>query len=132
MKANLKQIQKQRHYSEEFKKELVSLFEGGKFSVHQLERLYGVSDASIYNWIYKYSTFNERGYRVIEFKTSSMDKLKQLEQRIKELEQMVGQKQIKIDFLEKMIEIAKDDLKIDIKKNFNTPQSTGSGRTKKK
>ena len=37
-----------------------------------------------------------------------------------------------IDYLEKMMEIAKDELDIDIKKNFNTSQSTGSGKTKKK
>jgi hypothetical protein len=36
-----------------------------------------------------------------------------------------------IDYLEKMIEIAKDELNIDIKKNSDTPQSTGSSKTKK-
>ena len=58
--------------------------------------------------------------------------MKSLEQRVKELERMIGQKQIKIDYLEKMIDIAKDELNIDIKKNSNTPQSTGSAATKKK
>lgn len=132
MKTNLREIQKKRVYSEEFKKELVSLFESGKFSVMQLEKLYGVSETSIYRWIYKYSKFNKKGYRVVERKQSSGQKLKELEQKIKELERTVGQKQIQIDFLEKMIEIAKDDLGIDVKKNFNTPQSDGSGKTRKK
>jgi transposase len=45
---------------------------------------------------------------------------------------MVGQKQIKIEFLEKMIDLAKDELDIDIKKNYNTLQSTGSVKTFKK
>jgi hypothetical protein len=31
-----------------------------------------------------------------------------------------------------MIDIAKEDLNIDIKKNYNTPQSTGSEGIKKK
>lgn len=132
MKANLKNVRKNRHYSEDFKREIVSIFESGKFSVPQLEKLYGISNVTIYKWIYKFSTFNEKGFRVIEMKESSIDKLKQLEQKIKELEQIVGQKQIKIDYLEKMIDIAKDDLNIDIKKNYNTPQSTGSESTKKK
>lgn len=132
MKANLRKIQKRRVYSEDFKKEIVSLFESGKFSVAQLERLYGIKNQIIYPWIYKFSTFNEKGYRVVEMKESSINKLKQLEQKIKELEQIVGQKQIKIDYLEKMIDIAKDDLNIDIKKNYNTPQSTGSESIKKK
>lgn len=132
MRSNLREIRKQRAYSEEFKKELVSLFESGKFSVPQLERMYGVANSTIYNWIYKYSKFNEKGYRIVEKKQSSSDKLKELERKIKELERIVGQKQIKIDFLEKMIDIAEDDLGIDIKKNFNTPQSGGLGKTEKK
>ncbi|HWS60870.1 MAG TPA: transposase [Flavobacterium sp.] len=131
MKANLKQLRKNRIYSEEFKKEIVSLFEKGKFSVIQLEKLYDVHNVTIYKWIYKFSTFNEKGIRVVEMKESSMRKLSELEKKVKELEQIVGQKQIKIDYLEKMIDIAKDELNVDIKKNFNTSQSTGSAQTKK-
>ncbi|MFY7731985.1 MAG: transposase [Bacteroidia bacterium] len=132
MKANLKNVRKVRHYSDDFKREIVSVFESGKLSVLQLEKLYGISNSLIYNWIYKFSTFNEKGFRVVEMKESNIDKLKHLEQKIKELEQIVGQKQIKIDYLEKMIDIAKEDLNIDIKKNYNTPQSTGSEGIKKK
>ena len=132
MKANLKQIRKLRIYSDDFKKEIVAIYESGKFSVLQLEKLYSVSNASIYSWIYKFSTFNEKGFRIVEMKESSAEKLKQLEQKVKELEQAVGQKKIKIDYLEKIIEIAKDDLKIDIKKNYNIQQSIGSKAIKPK
>lgn len=122
MKANLRQIKKVRKFSEEFKKEIVQLYESGKFSVIQIQKLYGIGNPTIYNWIYKFSTFNEKGFRVVEMKASSTEKLKQLQQQVKELERAVGQKQIKIDYLEKMIDIAKDDLKIDIKKNYNIQQ----------
>lgn len=132
MKANLRSIRKLRVYSEEFKKQLVSEFEGGKHSVLQLEQLHGVPNATIYNWIYKYSTFNTKGYRVVEMKESTASKVSQMQQRIKELEAMVGRKQIMIDYLEKMMDIAKDELNIDIKKNFATPQSSGSKKIEKK
>lgn len=132
MKANLKLINKKRHFSEDFKRELVTEFEKGKYSIPQLSKLHGISTTVLYRWVYKFSIFNERGYRIIEMKQSSTSKLKQLEQRIKELERTVGQKQIKIDFLDKMIDIAKEELDIDIKKNYSTPQSSGSGRTNKK
>ena len=46
--------------------------------------------------------------------------------RIAELERIVGQKQLNIDYLEKVIELAKEELGIDIKKNSDTPQSGGS------
>lgn len=86
----------------------------------------------IYTWIYKYSTFNDKSVRIVEMKESSSAKLKELEQKVRELERAVGQKQLYIDYMEKMMEIAKDDLGIDIKKNYDTPQSTGSWKTKKK
>lgn len=126
MKANLKALRKRRTYSEEFKRQVVQDFESGQFSVLQLEKLHGISDVSIYNWIYKFSTFNEKGSRIVEMKDSSTQKLKELQIRVKELEAIVGRKQISIDYLEKMIDIAKDEFDIDIKKNFDTPQSTGS------
>lgn len=131
MKANIRKIQKQRVYSDDFKKEIVALFESGKFSVGQLERLYNIRNQVIYSWIYKFSEYNERGVRVVEMKESSENKLKQLEQKVKQLEQMVGKKQIEIEYLEKMIELAKDDLKIDIKKNYNTQHYSGSENTPK-
>lgn len=132
MKANIKLISKQRKYSEEFKKSIVNDFESGKFSVPQLERLHNIRNHLIYRWIYKYSRSNERGQRIVEMKDSSTQKLKALEQKIKELERTVGQKQIQIDYLEKMIDIAKDELNIDIKKNSDTPQSSGSEAIKGK
>ena len=61
MKANLKNVRKVRHYSEDFKREIVSVFESGKLSVLQLEKLYGISNSLIYNWIYKLC-MNHRSY----------------------------------------------------------------------
>jgi len=132
MKANIRKIKKTRRYAEAFKKTVVASFEKGENSVFELERIYGVSRPTIYSWIYKYSTFNEKGYRVIEHKMSSSKKVKELEAKIKELEQKVGQKQITIDYLETMMEVAKEELNIDIKKNFDTPRSGKSDKDGKK
>ena len=131
MRANVKTIQKKRGFPESFKRRIVADFESGRYSVGQLERLHKIGSKTIYRWIYKFSTFNEEGYRIIEMKKSSSAKVKELEKRVKELERMVGQKQILVDYYEKMIEIAKEELEIDLKKNFDTPQSPGSGKTKK-
>lgn len=132
MEVNKRILQKKRRYTEAFKRSIVADYESGKYSVYQIEKLHGIPHASIYNWIYKFSTFNEKGYRVIEMKKSSTSKVNDLEKRVKELERIVGQKQIKIDFLEKMIDVAKDELDIDIKKKFDTPPSAGLGKTNKK
>jgi transposase-like protein len=123
MGTQVRLIVKRRNYSKEFKLELVSLFEKGKFSVSQLGKLYGVCPTMIYHWIYKFSRFNEKGCRVIEMKQSSISKIKELEQKIRDLERLVGQKQIKIDFLEQVIEVANEELNTDIKKKSSTPPS---------
>ena len=130
MKSNLRSIRKQRMYSEAFKRQIVSDFESGKFSIVELEKLHGIHNPLIYRWIYKYSTFNKKGYRIVEHKSSSSKKVKDLEQKIKELESALGRKQIMIDYLETMIEVAKEELDIDIKKNYGTPQSKGSTNRK--
>ena len=132
MKPNVRLLRKRRQYSDEFKKQIVADFESGEFSVQQLSRLHGLTRPVIYRWIHKFSTFNEKGYRVVEMKDSSSKKMQELEAKNKELEAALGRKQIQLDYLEKMIELAKSELDIDIKKNYSTPQSTGSGKTKKK
>lgn len=131
MKTNVQRIRKKRRYSESFKKELVEEFEKGKYSVLQLARLYGVHYTSLYEWIYKFSTFNEKGYRVVEMKDSDSQKLKELQKRLEELESSLGRKQIQVEYLEKLIELAEKEYGIDIKKNSATPRSGGSGNTEK-
>ncbi|QTY26457.1 transposase [Flavobacterium sp. CS20] len=131
MLKNGKRINTRRKYSEDFKLRIVNEYESGKHSVCELEKIYDIPNASIYNWIYKYSKYNKKSIKVVELKDSQMQKLKELQNRIAELEQALGQKQMNIDYLEKMIELAKEQYDIDIKKNSNTPQSGGSKTTKK-
>jgi transposase-like protein len=126
-----KRIQSQRRFSEEFKRKLVEDFERGEMSVPQMERHYGVSNVLIYKWIYKFSIYNEKNIRIVEMKDSQTNRVRELEEKVKELERTVGQKQIMIDYLEKMIDLAKETYSIDIKKNSNTPPSGGSKPTGK-
>lgn len=126
-----KRINSVRKYSEEFKRKLVQDFEKGVMSVPQMEQYYEVSNVTIYSWIYKYSSYNEKNVRIVEMKNSQTNKVKELEKKVKELERSVGQKQIMIDYLEKMIDLAKETYSIDIKKNSDTPPSGGSKPTEK-
>jgi transposase-like protein len=125
-------LQSKRLFSEEFKKSCVKEYESGHYTVSELGRLYNIRVNMIYRWIYKYSVYNKKKVRIVEMEESSTKKVKDLQDRIKELERIVGQKQLNIDYLEKMIELAKEHFDIDIKKNFNTPQSNGSATTGKK
>lgn len=128
--AKKQRLQVKRLFSEDFKKSVISDYESGKFSVRELASLYAVHSTLIYRWIYRYSTYQKRNIKVVEMSESSSQKVKELQKRIAELERIVGQKQLNIDYLEKMIELAKEELGIDIKKNSDTPQSGGSTNKK--
>ena len=60
MKSNFKKLHKHRCYSDAFKKLLVADFESGQYSVPQLERLHGIGNRTIYNWIYKFPSLTRR------------------------------------------------------------------------
>lgn len=120
-----------RYFSEEFKKQKVADIEKKLITIGQLCRQYQVSRTSVSKWLNKYSPMRKKQERMVHQLDSESHKIKQMQERIKELEQAVGQKQLKIDFLEKMIEIAGEDLKVDIKKKLSTKLSGGSGQTKK-
>lgn len=112
-----------RVFSESFRKARVSEYESGRYTVAEITRLYGLSDVSVYRWIYRYSTYNKKGYKVVEEKNSGQSRLKEMEQKIADLERALGQKQIRVDYLENLIDLASEKYNIDLKKNSNTPQS---------
>ena len=62
---------------------------------------------------------------------SDTKKLIELQKRIAELERLVGQKQIQLEFKDKMIELAEELYHIDIKKKFESKPSSGSGEGEK-
>jgi hypothetical protein len=69
--------------------------------------------------------------QVVEAK-SDTKKIQLLEERIKELERVVGQKQLLIEFQDKMIEIAEETYKVDIKKKLSSKPFSGTGTTEKR
>ena len=126
-----KRVKRFRRFSEDFKLKIVNGYESGEFTVLEMAKIYDLYPKVIYEWIYKYSKYNKQSIQVVEMKDSQAHKMKQLEARIKELEQAVGQKQMNIDYLEKMIDLAKEHYDIDIKKNSNTLHCGGSKNIKK-
>lgn len=130
MDITKKKVRSKRFFSEDFRKNVVKEYESGKMTITELERFYQISNPLIYRWIYKYSNFNKKSIKVVEMSESGTKRILDLESKVKELERIVGQKQINIDYLEKMIEISKDEFGIDIRKKFDTPHSNGSGETK--
>lgn len=115
-----------RSFSEDFKRKKVREIEHNLVSILQISREYSVSTTAVYKWLYKYSAMRKKGLKVVVEAKSDTAKIQHLKGMLKEAEATVGQKQIMIDFLQKMIELAEEEYGIDIKKKFST-HSVGSG-----
>jgi transposase-like protein len=120
-----------RRFSEDFKKSKVKELEKNLVSISDICKTYSVSRTGVYKWIYKYSIMAKKNVRQIVEAKSDTKRIQALEERIKELERLVGQKQILLEFKDKMIEIAEETYGVDIKKKVGSKLSPGSTSTKK-
>lgn len=129
-KAKLK-IREVRCFSEEFKKSKVRELVNKQITVIQLSRVYGVTRAAVYKWLYKYSADHQQKSTLVVQMESESYKTQRLQQRVAELERIVGQKQLEIDFLSRLIEIASEEIGYDVKKNFSPKLSSGTASDEK-
>lgn len=122
-------IRKVRHFSDSFKEKIVKDLDSGLTSIKEVSTLYDVKQQTVYNWLYRYSIHHKKGSRMVVELESEGKKTEQLEKRIAELERFVGQKQLSIDYLEKLVSLAGAHYQTDLKKNFGTQSSTGIAHT---
>jgi transposase len=116
-----------RYFSEEFKKQKVREIEENQCKVRDICKEYEVSRTSVSKWLYKYSAMRKKGIRQVVESESDTQKVQHLRERVRELERIIGQKQLLIDFQAKAIEIAEEKYKIDIKKKFGESLLPGTG-----
>ena len=121
----------QRSFSEDFKKRKIRDLERNITSIPDICRTYSVSRSSVYKWIYKYSVMAKKQVKQVVEAKSDTQKIKALEERIKELERIIGQKQLLLEFKDKMIEIAEATYNVDIKKKVGSRLSSGTTTTAK-
>lgn len=124
-----RRLRQNRYFSEDFKRQKVREIEQNQSTVAEISREYEVSSTAIYKWIYKYSGMRKKSVKQVIEAESDTRKILELKEKVKELERMVGQKQILLDFQSKMIELAEDEYGVDIKKKYGTKPSSGSGAT---
>jgi transposase len=121
-----------RYFSEDLKKKVVRDIERNLVTVLQVAREYQVSKTAVYKWLAKYSATRKKAIRLVVEAKSDTLKIARLREEVRDMERLIGQKQIRIDFLEKMIELAEQEYGIDIKKKYSSTQSSGSGQTGKR
>ena len=132
-KPNVKlSLKPRRIFSDKLKKKIIKDIEQGKVNVLGASREYAVSQRAVYTWLKKFSTYLHPSTTLVMQMDSEQYRSKELEMKVAELEAALGRKQLEIDYLNKLIEIAGQDLDIDLKKNTNMIASDGTGKTKGK
>jgi len=118
-----------RTFSEEFKRQKVKLIVDKLVTIKEVSELYSVSQMSVYRWLYRYSPHHQKGTVQVVQMESEAHKTKELLRQVAELERAVGQKQLAIDYLERLIALGGESLQVDLKKTFGAPASSGSVST---
>lgn len=127
-----KRLKYSRYFSVDFKKKRVDELEKNLVSVLDICRTYKVSRTSVYKWVYKYSAMAKQQVRQVVEAKSDTRKIQLLEEKVRELERIVGQKQLLIDFQDKVIDMAEQTYKVDIKKKLSSSALPGIIPTEKR
>lgn len=121
---------RQRTFSEEFKKKKVREIEQKITTISEVSREYEVCRHNVAKWLVKYGN-RTKGVRTIVETESDTRQIIELKAKVAALEQIIGQKQVQLDFKDKMIELAEDMYGVDIKKKFENTPLSGFGNTGK-
>jgi transposase len=119
-----------KRYSESFKQQVVREYEGGA-KINDLRKKYGIGGVvTIQGWVKKYSYSGLR-HQVIHIQQADEAKrVKELEARVRELEQALGKVTLEKLVLESTLEVLEAEYGIDAKKN--APGSSSKPTTKGK
>lgn len=128
----LKFNKRHRHFSEEVRKSIVKEVDSG-LAVSEASRKYDVSSASIYNWLNLYSKTYQKSIKTIVTQKSKNNKYKDLEKELKQVYELLGRTQSELNFANKIIELASEELDLDLKKSFDSsPSSISMNQIKEK
>lgn len=130
----------QRDYTLSFKLNVVRDVESGELTSTQAQRKYGIQgDSTIRNWLKKYGNFDWENQIPSSMAKSPEQRILELEAKIKLLEKQKAQLErqnyiadSKAIIFDMMIDIAEQEYKIDVRKNFKPAQSIVSDKKNKK
>lgn len=130
----------QRDYTLSFKLNVVREVESGELTSTQAQRKYVIQgDSTIRNWLKKYGNFDWENQIPSSMAKSPEQRILELEAKIKLLEKQKAQLErqnyiadSKAIIFDMMIDIAEQEYKIDVRKNFKPAQSIVSDKKNKK
>lgn len=113
----------QNQYTEEFKRSVCEEFLAGTMTLRAMEHKYGLGNSRLVDWLQKYGYQVKKPY-IIERRDMGKKKINNgtATARVKDLEKQLEMARLEAAAYRKMIEIAEDELKIDIRKKSDTKQ----------
>jgi transposase-like protein len=106
-----------KRYSEAFKRQVVAEYETG-ISISDLQKKYGITGGmTIPNWVKKYAKQGFRHELVRIQTTEEVNRVKELEQQVQELEQTLGKVVLEKLKLESILEELEERYGVEVKKN---------------
>jgi transposase-like protein len=118
-------------YSESFKDTVLTEVKRKELSISQISKLYEVHEASVYRWMRKDGITNPSGescYVDLKDHRSSLDKISELEKKIRQLESALSDKVLENCALQAMVNVARKKYGIDLKKKSDKPALKNAGK----
>jgi transposase len=113
-----------RIFSEALKRDKVALIMQNKLTIQQCCKLYGMRPTTVYRWLTQYSNAYEKGSKMVVQLDSEAAKTLALQERVAELERVVGQKQLEVEYLNRMLALLSEELGYDVKKKHAPERSS--------
>jgi len=114
----MKDTRELRSYSEAFKLQVVSEVENGKYSKNEITKIYGIGTGTLYRWLRKYRKLDLLNKRIRIETMEDLDKIKSLEQEIKELKETLAKREVDHFKTECYLRVAMNQLGVKDKKEF--------------
>ena len=115
-------------YTEEFRKKVLDVYYGSEESIAQISERFDVNVETVRSWVFRSNSERDKMSKLDETNNLTMKKEKtssdDLEKRIQALEKALEDERMRSICLDKMIDIAEQELKIDIRKKSGAKQST--------
>ncbi len=73
-----------KHYEENFKKQIVKIYNQGNHNYKELSEQYGIAASTMRQWVIRYN--NTRSFNAEDNKTDEEKRIKELEKKVKQLE----------------------------------------------
>jgi len=121
-----------KRYSETFRRQVVAEYEAGN-SIPSLNKKYGIHGMhTVQRWIQQYGRIGLRQEVVYIQTADEANQVRELEKRVKELEQALGKVMLEKLKLETILEVLEADVSEEVKKNAPTSSNSSTERSTRK